>query len=78
MLVALDQRIEMLRASDHQDLQLLIGDHLLQIAIDGAKTDMGRLFAHPRVKLIGGRMRLIILNDEPNQFELFRISRATA
>ena len=26
MLVALDQRIEMLRAADHQDLQLVVGD----------------------------------------------------
>ena len=26
MLVALDQRVELLRAADHQDLQLVVGD----------------------------------------------------
>ena len=41
MLVALQQRIEMLRPVEHQHLQLVIGNQFLQIAINGAETDMG-------------------------------------
>jgi len=39
MLMLLYQRIEMLRSAAHQDLQLLIGNQLLQVPVDCAETD---------------------------------------
>ena len=41
MLVALQQWIEMLCPAEHQHLQFVIGNQFLQIAVNGAETDMG-------------------------------------
>ena len=47
MLMALYQRIEMLRPAEHQHLQFFIGHQFLQIAVNGAETDAGQLFSAP-------------------------------
>jgi hypothetical protein len=39
VLMLLHQRIEMLRSAAHQDLQLLIGNQLLQVPVNCAKAD---------------------------------------
>jgi hypothetical protein len=78
MLVASNQRIEMLRSAEHQHLQFLIGHEFLQIAVDGAETDAGQFFPHSIVDLIGGGMRRVVFDSVPNQFELLGISRWTA
>ena len=57
MLMAREQRIEMLRPPEHQDLQLFIGNQFLQITIDRTQTNVGQFFPHPIVDLIGGGMR---------------------
>ena len=36
MLVGLDQRVEMLRTPQHQDLELFVRDQFLQVPIDGS------------------------------------------
>ena len=77
MLMARDQRIEMLRPAEHQDLQLIVGNQLLQIAVYGAETDVGQFFSHPMVHLIGRGMRRIVLDGMPNQLELPGISGLT-
>src|SRR5687767_6031386 len=74
MLVPLHQRIEMLRTPAHQHLKSLIGDQFLQITIDCAETYVRQLFTHPFVNLIGGRMRLIVPDNIPDNFELFGFS----
>jgi hypothetical protein len=67
----------MLRPAEHQHLQPVVGNQLLQIAIDGAQTDPRGLPAHPIVNLIGGWVSLIVLNGKPNQLELLGIPRWT-
>jgi len=78
MLVAPNQRIEMLRPAEHQHLQFIIGHEFLQIAVNGAETDAGQLLPHSIVDLIGGGMRRVIFNSMPDQFELLGISGLTA
>ena len=78
MLVASNQRIEMLRPAEHQHLQFIIGHQFLQIAVNGAETDTGQFFPHPIVDLIGGGMRRVVFDNVPDQFELLGISGLTA
>lgn len=78
VLMTLNQRIEMLRPAEHQHLQPVVGNQLLQIAIYGAQTDARGFLAHPIVNLIGCWVSLIVLNGKPNQLELLGISRWTA
>ena len=66
MLVASNQRIEMLCPAEHQHLQFIIGDQFLQIAVNGAETDAGQLFPHPIVDLIGSRMRRVVFDSVPD------------
>jgi len=68
MLMALDQRIEVLRAPAHEHLQLLIRDQLLQVAIDRPETDVRQFFSDPVVNLIGGRVRLVVPDRVPDDF----------
>jgi hypothetical protein len=78
MLVARNQRIEMLRSAEDQHLQFIIGHEFLQIAVNGAETDAGQLLPHPIVDLIGGGMRRVVFDSAPDQFELLGISGLTA
>lgn len=71
VLMPFDQGIEMLRTTAHQDLELLVGNQLLQVPINGSETYAGQLFSHPIINLIGGRMRLIVLDGIPNDGKLF-------
>lgn len=57
MLMARDQRIEMLRPPEDQHLQLVIGNQFLQITIDRTQTDTRQLFPHAIVDLFGGGVR---------------------
>jgi hypothetical protein len=41
MLMALDQRVEMLRAPQHENLELFDRDQFLQVAIDGSEAHGG-------------------------------------
>jgi hypothetical protein len=74
MLVALDQRVEMLRASQHQHLELFVCDQFLQITIDGSKADVRQTLADFIVNLIRSRMRVVVLDRFPNNLQLFGIS----
>jgi hypothetical protein len=74
MLMALDERIEMLRASEHQHLELFVGDQFLQVTIDGSKAYVGQTFAHLIINLIGSRVGTIVLDRLPDNLQLFRIS----
>ena len=74
MLMALDQRIEMLRASQHQHLELFVCDQLLQIAINSTQAHVRQTFAHLIVNLIRSRMRFVVLDRLPNNLQLFRVS----
>ena len=56
MLMALDERIEMLRAPQHQHLEFFVGDQFLQITIDCPKTYVRQTFAHFIVDLIRSRV----------------------
>jgi len=78
MLVAPNQRIEMLCPAEHQHLQFIIGHEFLQIAVNGAETDAGQLFPHSIVDLIGGGMRRVVFDSAPDQFALLGISGLTA
>src|SRR5215475_6170226 len=66
MLMALDERIEMLRASEYQHLELFVGDQFLQIAINGSKAYVGQTFTHLIVNLIGSRVGIIAFDRLPN------------
>ncbi len=74
MLVALDERIEMLRAPQHQHLELFVSDQFLQIAINGSKAHVGQTFAHFIVNLVRSRMGIIAFNRVPDNLQLFCIS----
>ena len=74
MLMALDEGIEMLRASEHQYLELFVGDQFLQIAINGAKAYIGQTFTHLIVNLIGSRVGTIAFDRLPDNSQLLRIS----
>jgi hypothetical protein len=74
MLMALDERIEMLRASEHQHLELFVGDQFLQITINRPKAYVGQTFAYFIVNPIGSRVGIIVLNRLPDNLQLFRIS----
>jgi hypothetical protein len=74
MLMALDERIEMLRASQHQHLELFVSDQFLQITIDGSKAYVGQTFTYFIVNLIGSRMGIIVFNGIPDNLQLLRIS----
>ena len=74
MLVALDERIEMLRAPQHQHLELFVSDQFLQIAINRTKAYVGQTFAYFIVNLVGSRVGIIVLNRLPDNLQLFRIS----
>ena len=51
-----DERIEMLRAPEDENLKFFIGNQFLQIAVNRAETDVGQLFAYFIVDLVGGRV----------------------
>jgi hypothetical protein len=74
MLMALNQRIEMLRASQHENLELCIRDQFLQVAIDGSEAHVGQTLADFIINLIGSRVGVIVLNRFPDNLQLFRIS----
>lgn len=74
MLVPFDQRVEVLRPTPHQDLQLFIGDEFLQVPINRAKTDARQFFPHAIVYLIRGRMGFIVLDCLPNDLQLSGIA----
>ena len=74
MLMALNQRIEMLRASQHQHLEFLVRHQFLQITINRPEAYVGQTFAYFIVNLIGGRVGIIVLNRLPDNLQLFRIS----
>ena len=74
MLMALDERIEMLRPSEHQHLELFVGDQFLHIAINGAKADIGQSFTHLIVNLIGSRVGIVAFDRLPDNSQLLRIS----
>ena len=74
MLVALDQRVEMLRASQHENLELFIRDQFLQVAIDGSEAHVGQTLADFVVDLIRRWMRIIIFDRVPNTLQLFGVS----
>jgi len=74
MLVAFDQRVEVLRAPQHQHLQLFVRDQLLQVAINGSKAHVGQTRADFVVNLIRRRMRVVVLDRFPNNFQLFGVS----
>jgi len=74
MLMALDERIEMLRASQHQHLEFFVRDQLLQITINRPKAYVRQTFAYFVVNLIGSRVGIIVLNRLPDNLQLFRIS----
>src|SRR5215813_12886388 len=74
MLMALDEWIEMLGASEHQHPELFVVDQFLQIAINGSKAYVGQTFTHLIVNLIGSRVGTIVFDRLPDDSQLFRIS----
>ena len=74
MLVALDQRVEMLRAPQHEHLELFVRDQFLQVAIDGSKAHVGQTLPDFVVNLIRRRMRVVVLDRFPNNLQLFGVS----
>jgi len=74
MLMALDEWIEMLGASEHQYLELFVGDQFLQIAINGSKAYVGQTFTHLIVNLIRSRVGTIVFDRLPDHSQLFRTS----
>lgn len=78
VLMPTDERIEMLRAPEDENLKFFVGNQFLQIAVNRAETDVGQLFAHLIIDLIRGRVRLVALNGMPNNFELPCVSRLCA
>jgi hypothetical protein len=74
MLVGLDQRVEMLRAPQHQDLELFVRDQFLQVPIDGSEAHIRQTLAYFIVNLIRRRTRTVVLDRFPNNFQLFGVS----
>src|SRR5262245_3750722 len=74
MLMALDEWIEMLGASEHQHPEFFVDDQFLQIAINGSKAYVGQTFTHLIVNLIGSRVGTIGFDRLPDHSPLFRIS----
>jgi hypothetical protein len=74
MLVTLDERIEMLRAPQHQHLELFVSDQFLQIPINRSKAHVGQTFAHFIVNLVRSRMGIIAFNRIPDNLQLLCIS----
>ena len=74
MLMTFDQRIEMLRASEHQHLELLVSNQFLQITVNGSKADIGQTLAHLTVNLVRSRVGGVISYRFPDDLELPRIS----
>src|SRR4029453_13335543 len=74
MLMALDERIEMLRASEHQHVELFVGDYFFQIKINGSKAYVRQTFAHLIVNLIGSGVGIIVFDRLPDNLQLFCIS----
>jgi hypothetical protein len=74
MLMPFYQRVEMLRPADHQYLQFFIGHKFLQVSVNGSEAYVRKSFPYSGVYLVGGRMRAIILDRLPDDFELFGIS----
>ena len=74
MLMALDEWIEMLGASEHQYLELFVGDQFLQIAINCSKAYVGQTFTHLIVNLIRSRVGTFVFDRLPDHSQLFRIS----
>jgi len=73
MLVALDQRIEVLRTTAHQDLDFFVGDQFLQITINRSQADVRHSLSHPIVNLIRRRMRFVVFEAIPNGLQLLGI-----
>jgi hypothetical protein len=74
MLVGLDQRVEMLRAPQHQDLELFVRDQFLQVPINRSEAHIRQTLAYFIVNLIRRRMRAVVLDRFPNNFQLFGVS----
>lgn len=53
MLMPLYQGIEMLRPADHQYLEFLIGNKLLQVSVDGSEAYVRKSFPYSGVDLVG-------------------------
>ena len=64
----------MLRATPHQDLKFFVGYQFLQVPVNRPKADRRQFLAHLIIDLIGGRMRLILLDGLPDDAQLFGIS----
>lgn len=75
MLMPFHKRIEVLRASAHQDLKSLVDDQFLQVAINRPKADARQFLADLFVNLVRRRMRFIILDGLPDNLKLFSSSR---
>ena len=73
MLMAFDQRIEMLRASQHQHLELFVSDQFLEIAINRAQAHVGQTLAHLIINLIRSWVRFVVLDRLPDNLKLFRV-----
>ena len=74
MLVAFDQGVKMLRSPQHQHLELFVCNQFLQVAINRPETNVGQALADFIVNLIRRRMRAVVLDRFPNNFQLFGVS----
>jgi hypothetical protein len=74
MLVALDQGVEMLHPPQHQHLELFVRNQFLQVTIDGSEAHVRQTLADFVVNLIRRRMRTVVLDRFPNNFQLFGVS----
>lgn len=74
MLMAFDERIEMLRASQHQYLEFFGSNQFLQITIDGSKAHVRHTLAHFIVNPVRSRMGVIVFDRLPDNLQLSRIS----
>jgi hypothetical protein len=74
MLVSFNQRVEMLRPSQHKHLKLFIRDQFLQVAIDGSEAHFWQSLADFIVNPIRRWMRVVVLDGLPNNLQLFGVS----
>ncbi len=74
MLMPFHQRVESLRASEHQYLEFLVRYQLLQVAINGPQAHIGQSLSDLVINLVCRRMRGIILDRLPDHLSSLHTS----
>jgi hypothetical protein len=74
VLMPMGERVEALRSTQYQHLELFVDYEFLQISVNGSEADIGKCPADFLIDLVGGGMRRVVFNGTPDDFKLLGFS----